>query len=108
MALELEIDEREVVDTRKSDGAKHQHHIDHPSWHQRNTTAPTVETMVLEHDIGKDEQRQEDPKLGIDVELLPHSKLAESTHKHGLDVRQVGGPEKHPSERHQEECQNIP
>ena len=61
MVLELEIDEREVVDTRKSDGAEHQHHIDDPAGHQGHVAAPTVETAVLQHKIGNDEQSKEDP-----------------------------------------------
>ena len=103
MASELEIDEREVIDTGEDDGAEHQYGINGPSQNHGLLDAPLVETAVFQHHVGEHEQAEEEPHLGVDGELLSRAELTEGSGEHRLHVAEVGGAEQYPEQGDEEE-----
>ena len=87
MASELEIDKREIIDTRACYYHENQHKIYRPTNDAMTVIAPFVETVVVKKYVHEDEQPQVNPDVAFDIQMLAY---VEIVHQWGEQIADIG------------------
>ena len=102
MSLELEIDEREVIDTGKQDDQKNHGRINRPAWQPLETATPPVEAVIEQNQITNYKYREEGPRFTINMKIIHDVKIMSNGTQNSSYLMNIGSSKKYPDERDDE------